>query len=319
MKKKLYFLFLSLMLSSTFISAQTDTIFFRSGVQCGLTTTFFNTKTLVEGQSYSVDSYTLPSAYAGAQRLYNALVGTSFQIEDGALNENIKIDWILWNVNCGSGSYNTLPSGAKVLFNGYFLVYRKDQDGNWIAVNGDYYFQNNKEAVLNLKNSADFQAFRLAVPLYNNMINFAFTYTNGGSFNTNGISLTPPADTSDVNAYYVVRAKHFSNIVGGEKSKLTGIDDQRISGVPSDYSLKQNYPNPFNPSTSIEYSLPERSNVKLTVYNVLGTKVAELYNGIKEAGNYKVPFDASNLSSGLYIYELKTNKFTQSRKMLLLK
>ena len=83
--------------------------------------------------------------------------------------------------------------------------------------------------------------------------------------------------------------------------------------------LKQNYPNPFNPATTIEFSLPERSYVELNVYNVLGVKLATLVRGEKEAGTYSVKFNASKYPSGLYIYELQTDKFKQTKKMIYMK
>jgi hypothetical protein len=90
--------------------------------------------------------------------------------------------------------------------------------------------------------------------------------------------------------------------------------------IPDKYSLEQNYPNPFNPTTTIEFSLPEDvENVRLTIYNALGEKVAELVNGKMEAGRYRYQWNAGNVATGLYIYELKTNKFSSVKKMMLLK
>lgn len=89
--------------------------------------------------------------------------------------------------------------------------------------------------------------------------------------------------------------------------------------VPVEYSLEQNYPNPFNPSTTIKFSIPEISDVKLTVYNSLGQRVAELVNNILEAGSYSFSWDASNVASGLYFYELNSNNFSSVKKMILVK
>lgn len=89
--------------------------------------------------------------------------------------------------------------------------------------------------------------------------------------------------------------------------------------VPSDYSLDQNYPNPFNPSTQITYQIPNNGMVTLKVYDLLGREVAELINENQNVGTYKVNFNAGNLASGTYIYELKAGNFSMSRKMLLLK
>ena len=85
------------------------------------------------------------------------------------------------------------------------------------------------------------------------------------------------------------------------------------------YALEQNYPNPFNPTTLISYSVPERGNVSLVVYDLLGRQVASLVNEVKEPGSYKVNFNASNLPSGIYTYSIKSGNFVQTKKMMLLK
>lgn len=85
------------------------------------------------------------------------------------------------------------------------------------------------------------------------------------------------------------------------------------------FTLDQNYPNPFNPSTSISFTLAERSNVTLKVMDILGREVATLLNGEKEAGKHNITFDASNLSTGMYIYTLQAGSFSVSKKMLLMK
>ena len=93
---------------------------------------------------------------------------------------------------------------------------------------------------------------------------------------------------------------------------------------PVNFELAQNYPNPFNPSTTISIGLPVKSDISLDVYNIVGEKVLTLYNGELEAGNYDYNVNASNLSSGIYVYVLNSvgedgNHSTLSRKMTLLK
>ena len=83
---------------------------------------------------------------------------------------------------------------------------------------------------------------------------------------------------------------------------------------PNVYSLAQNYPNPFNPSTLIQYSIAEPGNVTLEVYNMLGQKVAQLVNGIQNAGAHTIQFDASALSSGVYIYQLKSGSYLEPER-----
>jgi hypothetical protein len=92
-----------------------------------------------------------------------------------------------------------------------------------------------------------------------------------------------------------------------------------LEELPQNYALSQNYPNPFNPTTKINYSLPEATKVSLEVYNLLGRKVMELVNGQQSAGYHTTTFDASGLSSGVYLYKLTTPSFTETKKMLLIK
>lgn len=88
---------------------------------------------------------------------------------------------------------------------------------------------------------------------------------------------------------------------------------------PDRYELAQNYPNPFNPSTTIKFALPEASEVTLTIFSMLGEKVAEILNTSLEAGYHKVEFDASNLPSSIYLYKIQAGKFIQTKKMILIK
>jgi len=83
------------------------------------------------------------------------------------------------------------------------------------------------------------------------------------------------------------------------------------------YYIDQNYPNPFNPSTKINFGLKKAGNVKITVYNILGNKIATLFDGYKSAGKHTVIFDASNISSGVYLYKIVSNEFVGTRKMIL--
>jgi hypothetical protein len=99
---------------------------------------------------------------------------------------------------------------------------------------------------------------------------------------------------------------------------LTGADRAR-RGIPDTYMLHQNYPNPFNPATTIAYGLPERSMVSLKVYDVLGREISALVNGVQEAGNYELRFDGSDLSSGIYFYQIRAGAFVQTNKFILQK
>jgi hypothetical protein len=109
----------------------------------------------------------------------------------------------------------------------------------------------------------------------------------------------------------------FSGFVAGQMTSVS--TEPIVSDRPEQVSLDQNYPNPFNPTTVISYTLPQASDVRLEVLNLLGQRVALLVSDRLQAGQHTVNFDAGNLSSGIYIYRLQADGFTQTRKMLLVK
>jgi len=101
----------------------------------------------------------------------------------------------------------------------------------------------------------------------------------------------------------------------------TWIDDNKdVSGIiPEYYELNQNYPNPFNPVTIINYQLPMTSDVNISIYNLLGQKVATLINERKQAGYHQVEWDATGFASGVYYYRMVAGNYVETRKMIYLK
>ncbi len=97
------------------------------------------------------------------------------------------------------------------------------------------------------------------------------------------------------------------------------VSNEGDSDAPVTFALDQNYPNPFNPSTTIKFALPATADVTLTVYNMLGQKVSTLINRKMNSGFHSVPFDASNLASGMYIYRIQAASFASTKKMMLIK
>jgi hypothetical protein len=89
--------------------------------------------------------------------------------------------------------------------------------------------------------------------------------------------------------------------------------------IPTEFSLSQNFPNPFNPSCVIRYGLPQSARVTLTLYNLLGQRVAVVDEGMREAGYHDVSVSAADLPSGIYFYRLQAGSFAETRKMVLLK
>ena len=95
--------------------------------------------------------------------------------------------------------------------------------------------------------------------------------------------------------------------------------EEKISATVDDFQLAQNYPNPFNPTTHITYNINKADQVTLTVYNLQGQVVAKLVDEKQSAGQYDVKFNASELSSGVYVYKLETGAQSLSQKMMLIK
>ena len=106
-------------------------------------------------------------------------------------------------------------------------------------------------------------------------------------------------------------------VIKGSTTGGTGVP--RTGDVPSKFELAQNYPNPFNPTTQISYAVPNESYISLKVFNLIGQEVATLVSGIQGAGNYTVPFDASRLSSGVYLYRLQAGSSMEVKRMMYVK
>jgi hypothetical protein len=140
----------------------------------------------------------------------------------------------------------------------------------------------------------------------------AFVEGHGNSNSPKYYSFT---DKLNETGKYSYRLKQVDIDGSFEYSKVV----EAIIEIPNNLELAQNYPNPFNPTTDIKFSLPETGNISLVVYNVIGEQVAELLNQKMDAGYHTVKFDGSNLTSGLYIYRLQTEKSTLTKKMILMK
>jgi hypothetical protein len=118
------------------------------------------------------------------------------------------------------------------------------------------------------------------------------------------------------NAQSVPKLK--ANLVLNERA-APELNELIIGDVPSEFGLNQNYPNPFNPSTNISYTLPEKADVELSIFNMLGQKVATVINQTQDAGTYTINWQAGSVSSGVYIYRLTAGGNTFTKRMMLIK
>jgi hypothetical protein len=113
--------------------------------------------------------------------------------------------------------------------------------------------------------------------------------------------------------------KQVGSLMWSAPTVITGVSGGTTDQLPQKFALNQNYPNPFNPSTKIEYTIPTASKVTLKIFNLLGQVVATLVNERQEANTYVKEFDASRLSSGIYFYQINTDNFNATKKMILMK
>ena len=154
-----------------------------------------------------------------------------------------------------------------------------------------------------------------------NYSNGTFDLAIASSGSISGEILEIPMDvyTSDDINFEVITYSNNTKQVHSIVVNSSTVNNESEGTRPNKISLNQNYPNPFNPSTQIQYALPEVTLVTLEVFNSVGQKVMTLVNGQKSAGYHIATFDASGLSSGVYLYKLTTPSFTQTKKMLLIK
>jgi hypothetical protein len=104
-----------------------------------------------------------------------------------------------------------------------------------------------------------------------------------------------------------------------KKAVVSSIMDELKSHIASTYVLSQNYPNPFNPTTRFRLQIPKQSDVSVVVYNVLGQRVEELFNGKLPAGSHEFVFEGQRYASGVYFYRVQAGSFTDIKKMILVK
>jgi hypothetical protein len=194
---------------------------------------------------------------------------------------------------------------------------------NWGAIGDTSWMRNSTTPVYCVHGTSDSTVFYDLIPSdgpfrYSSKYIYAFAQQHGiisglKIFQNTGHTLdSDPAKQDD--AYKSSAAWLFSILSSGPDAVADG-----QYAIPTTIALFNNYPNPFNPSTTIRYQLPAELKVTVRIYNLIGQQVKELVNDVQAAGVYAVPFDASDMASGVYFYQLNAGAFVQTKKMLLLK
>ncbi len=224
-------------------------------------------------------------------------------------------DWLNSFVNSISADGLTITGTAYPISGGPIAYVLKFSDPLPVELTSFAASFNNNQVVLNWSTSTELnnQGFVVERKTENSVwssIGFAAGYnttteTHNYQFIDNEISSNK--------YYYRLKQTDFDGTF--EYSNVVEIDINTIN----EFSLNQNYPNPFNPSTKISFTIAQNSNVKLSVFNMLGEKLAELLNEVKSAGTYDINFDGNGLSSGMYLYRLEADGFISTKKMTLIK
>ncbi len=206
------------------------------------------------------------------------------------------------------------------------FIYQKDNSGNWAETLYEDLSADINDTVCTDYSLPDLCQYVSGINNFNNwgFNTFKKTYRNGISGFVIQHSLVKDigfysSGMGDLNGTSeILKAFRINGISYGD-TLLLGIKDKPESNLINDFQLSQNYPNPFNPATKIGFRIAEFGFVSLKVYDVLGREVATLVNEEKKPGTYEVNFNASNFSSGIYFYRIKTGSFIQTKKILLLK
>ena len=207
--------------------------------------------------------------------------------------------------------------GNKTYYQGLYrtnriLLRTTDQGNNWNSmINDTIYGQNNG---LN------------SIYFVNSQTGFLVNNTNQIFITTDQGSVWSLSSSPVSEKFYCVNfINNETGWIGGSNGLVlsTGLLNIGINhignSVPKQYLLHQNYPNPFNPVTNIKFDIPQRSNVKISVYDILGKEISVLVNEELNTGTFEVNWDASNFPSGVYFYKIETEDYSESKKMVLVK
>jgi hypothetical protein len=248
-----------------------------------------------EGQSFRMSGFSFPFHY---------LNGGELTLPDSAVSEDINISVEVPEFATLDRQNNSISFGDSIASAVQFNVSVGDSAAE------PYEFDTPVTLTLAIPND-------LPEAIANSKSDFVLAFSDStGATDTTGIQ-TIEVDTA--NSIVTAKVEHFSTIsMTTDDETSTEIGDQPDT-KPTAYKLYENYPNPFNPSTTIKYDLKEANHVTLTVYNMLGQKVATLVDKQQQSGQHQVRFDATGMSSGIYFYRINAGDYSATHKMTLVK
>ncbi len=310
MKKIIVTLFLLILFSQSFAQHNIEYKFkikFQASQHIWSTITVIDSGSFVEGSYYTIPAFTMPEAQSYLQPAYNAIVGATFGIDDGAINNDIRLD-ITLNGIALDGHYKNIVDGQTL-----FLVLDVDvynPINSTEPLTEHFWFNAGHSLTFTIPLHDSFLSYIKSLDLL--QADLAFAYIENGQFL--GKNIETIITTNSIS----FSAEHLSSFAGGG-AKLVDVKDKQNNVIPTMYRLEQNYPNPFNPTTKIKYSLPESGFVSLNIHNILGAMVTTLVSDNISPGSYEVEFNAKDLPTGIYFYTLVCNNVVITKKMILLK
>ncbi len=272
-------------------------------------------------RNQKADFYQLLQARSGSgpwTTLSNSIIDTTYQINNADQGSyyfkvRAKRDGIWWDYS----KYLKVQLGTDraVTFQ-VDMTYTKLNDGDTLVIRG------NKLPLIGNVNSLPMEKIGSG-NIYKLTLNFDYDFVGETIIYRYFIQSKNELVAEQKNREYVLTAEPSQNISAVYFDDLVSVDEDE--NIPSLFKLDQNYPNPFNPTTTIKYSIPASvalsatTTVSLKIYDILGTEVATLVKKEQSAGNYSVIFNAHNLPTGIYFYQINVGKYLETKKMTLIK
>lgn len=226
----------------------------------------------------------------------------AFVLYDGTNNEHYIISQAIASMNIKVGDYIALIKNSSNTFNTYSAMIHLWEEKSIP------------------ENVSDMLAGKYIGVIITPLAANRFYAYNG--FYGNLVSLDPIGNSAAygprVGDMTAVVVRH-NTVYAFNPQSSTGIDHSKSPVAPARVALDQNYPNPFNSSSTISYEIPKRDDVKIDLYDITGRKIKTLYSGQQEPGRYTIKLESSDLSSGIYFYQLRTNEFQETKRCLILK
>ncbi|MFZ1292012.1 MAG: T9SS type A sorting domain-containing protein [Melioribacteraceae bacterium] len=287
-------------------------------------------KFTISGYDFEMDSFEF---YVRTENVFTNLIyleildGDFNTLDFGELDLALSADGMWYTINLTPTiSFNDGESFYILISSDNNVFYPAGADYDGVSTNNSFYYNEDNGTWININSISGFENGAFLIRPFG---------TLGESTNTDLVTANPASGSIQPNSSQTITLTldaqnlNVGNYTGQVNISTNGgnftipidylVDVKQISNIPNEFNLGQNYPNPFNPATSIEFSLPRKSNVSLKIFDALGKEISSLVNESKSAGKYQVSFNAIGLSSGIYFYRLETEGFSETKKMLLIK